>query len=54
MNLKKKTLEQRIKDLEYFVYRKYIEVCPRCKANAMNEWQTGICRICAYKKGDPI
>jgi len=52
--MEKKTLEQRVRDLEFAVYREWIEDCPRCKAHTMNDWQKDICRMCAYKKGDPL
>ena len=57
MKKRKPTLLERVAALENAVYgglkmSPTVEKCPRCDDIAMNAWQPGVCKTCAYMKGD--
>ena len=54
MKKKKKSILERLEDLEYIVYKKHLKKCPRCGKMGMNLIQEGVCGLCAYVKGDVI
>ena len=47
-------LQDQVKKLEYVVYGQWIEDCPRCHNDRMNESQKDVCAGCAYQKGDKL
>lgn len=49
-SMKIEELEKRVSKLEYAVFQKELEECPRCHQRGMNHLQKDVCSLCAYTK----